>query len=135
MELTYLQATAVSTLVIRISVLFGMSDEHGAIIFVHPSLEGTAGIVKEPRPLPSPIFDWTHETTRSATHLITVDTFRTHRRCKIIFSHGGGTLPYIANRIAHLSAGFHLMDKSAESFLTRLRVSTLISLLQDTKSQ
>ena len=92
-------------------------DRHGAVVFVHPSLEGTAGIIQEPRPLPSPILDWTHETTRTAVHLIMTDTLRSHRECKVILSHGGGTLPYIANRIAHLSAGFHLMDKSANDFL------------------
>ena len=92
-------------------------EEHDAVVFVHPSLEGTGGIIKEPRPLPPPIFDWTHETTRTAVHLITTDMLRTHRRCRVILSHGGGTLPYTANRIAHLSEEFQLMEKSAEEFL------------------
>ena len=92
-------------------------NRHAAVVFIHPSFETMEGAIKEPQPLPSPVFDWTHETTRTAVHLITTDTFRTHRECKIILSHGGGTLPYIANRAANLSARLGLMDKSAEEFL------------------
>ena len=92
-------------------------NKHAAVVFVHPGLEGMEGAIKEPWLLPRPIFDWTHETTRAAAHLITTDTVRTLRDCKIILSHGGGTLPYIANRIAQLSAELRLMNKSAEEFL------------------
>ena len=46
---------------------------------------------------------------------------RTHRRRRIILSHGGGTLPYTANRIARLSEEFQLMDKSAEDLLEETR--------------
>lgn len=88
-----------------------------AIVFIHPGLESAGEPIKDPRPLPKPIFDWTHETTRTATHLITTDTLRTHPACRIILPHGGGTLPYIVNRIAHLCAGFNLMDKTADDFL------------------
>ena len=89
-----------------------------AVVFVHPGLEGMEKAIQEPHTLPSPIFDWTHETTRTAAHLIMTNTLTTYSACKIILSHGGGTLPYVAHRVAHLSASFRLMDKSAESFLT-----------------
>ena len=70
--------------------------KYAAVMFIHAGLEGMEGAMKEPRPLPSPIADWTNETTRTATHLITTDTLLNHGKCKIILSHGGGTFPYIA---------------------------------------
>ncbi|KAL8726431.1 MAG: hypothetical protein Q9166_006709 [cf. Caloplaca sp. 2 TL-2023] len=96
-------------------------DRQSAVIFVHPGLENMGQPIPEPIPLPVPITDWTHETTRTAAHLIMTNTLQTHRECKVILSHGGGTLPYIANRIAHLGAAFHLMDKGPEQFLDEAR--------------
>ena len=91
-------------------------NKRAAVIFIHPGLETMEGCIKEPTPLPSPISDWTNETTRTATHLITTDTLRNYGKCKIILPHGGGTLPYVVHRIAHLSAEFG-SNKSAENFL------------------
>ena len=96
-------------------------NRHAATVFVHPGLENAAGSIKEPQSLPAPLFDWTHETTRTAAHLITTNTLQSNGQCKIILSHGGGTLPYVANRIAHLGAQFHLSNKSAEEFLAEAR--------------
>ncbi|MCJ1326000.1 hypothetical protein MMC10_002663 [Thelotrema lepadinum] len=93
-------------------------NHHAAVIFLHPGLDGMEGI-QEPRPLPSPILDWTHETTRAAAHLIMTDTITTH--CKVILSHGGGTLPFVANRIANLSSMLGQVEKSAEQFLEETR--------------
>ncbi|PQE24175.1 amidohydrolase family protein [Rutstroemia sp. NJR-2017a BVV2] len=92
-------------------------DRLAAIVFIHPGLETAGDPIMEPRTLPKPIFDWTHETTRTAAHLITTDTLRTHPACRVILPHGGGTFPYIVHRIAHLSEGFNLMDKTADEFL------------------
>ena len=50
--------------------------------------------------LPQPIIDYTHETTRAAVDLITSDTMRKHPNIKVILSHAGGTLPYLALRPA-----------------------------------
>lgn len=50
--------------------------------------------------LPQPIIDFPHETTRTAVDLITSGTIRSHPNVKIILSHAGGTLPYLALRPA-----------------------------------
>lgn len=92
-------------------------DRLAAVVFIHPGLETAGEPISDPRLLPKPIFDWTHETTRTAAHLITTDTLRTHPACRIILPHGGGTFPYIVNRVAHLSAGFQLTNKTAEEFI------------------
>ncbi|KAH7309786.1 hypothetical protein B0I35DRAFT_515185 [Stachybotrys elegans] len=73
--------------------------------------------ITEPRALAKPIVDWTHETTRTATHLITTDTLKKHPNCKIILPHGGGTLPYTANRIAQLGEARRLSRGGARLLL------------------
>lgn len=92
-------------------------DSLAAVVVIHPGIETAGEPIQEPQPLPKPLFDWTHETTRTATHLITTNTMKTHPACKVILPHGGGTLPYIANRIGQLSAALGLMDKTADEFL------------------
>lgn len=91
-------------------------NSRSAVVFVHPTADIHGGALKEPW-LPPPIIDFPHETTRTAVHLIISDTRRLHPNCKIILSHGGGTLPYMATRIAHQSAEAKFMPKSANEFL------------------
>ncbi|PHH89657.1 hypothetical protein CDD83_5575 [Cordyceps sp. RAO-2017] len=98
-------------------------DRRAAVVFVHPGLETAGAPIGEPRTLPAPLMDWTHETTRTATHLIATDTLRRHPACRVILPHGGGTLPYIAHRVATLGAAFGLLDggKTADEFLDEAR--------------
>ena len=91
-------------------------DRRAAVVFIHPTADLHAGALKEPW-LPPPFIDFPHETTRTAVHLIVSDTIREHPKCRIILSHGGGTLPYIATRIAHQSAESKFMQKPADQFL------------------
>ncbi|KAJ5176983.1 amidohydrolase family protein [Penicillium canariense] len=49
-------------------------NQRGAVVLIHPGFEGMAPI-EEPRILAPPIIDWTHETTRTAVHLITGPAF------------------------------------------------------------
>ncbi|KFA69547.1 hypothetical protein S40285_07281 [Stachybotrys chlorohalonatus IBT 40285] len=97
-------------------------DRRGAVVFVHPT--APAGDLRLPRAptdnqdmVPRPIIDFPHETTRAAVHLITSNVVRNYPNCKIILSHGGGTLPYVATRIASLAAGADLINKTPEEFL------------------
>jgi len=91
-------------------------DRRGSVVFIHPSADIHAGVLKEPW-IPAPIIDFPHETTRTAVHMIIANTVREHPNCKIILSHGGGTLPYAATRFAYLSAEGNFMQKSAEEFV------------------
>ncbi|PQE03668.1 amidohydrolase family protein [Rutstroemia sp. NJR-2017a BBW] len=69
------------------------------------------------KPLAQPIIDYPHQTTRTAVDLIVSETIRTHQNVKIILSHAGGTLPWLAHRPASLVSFSKEIDKSLEEFL------------------
>ncbi|KAM7215132.1 hypothetical protein V8F06_009450 [Rhypophila decipiens] len=72
--------------------------------------------------LPQPVIDYPHETTRTAVDLITSGTLKEHPNVKIILSHAGGTLPYLATRAAHLLSDFGLTSNiSADEFLKQAK--------------
>lgn len=75
-------------------------NDRKAVVFVHPSQNMNATSVS---PLLNPsIVDFTHETTRTAMSLITSGILTKYPDVKIILSHGGGTLPYVATRAGAL---------------------------------
>ncbi|KAH6651601.1 hypothetical protein BKA67DRAFT_521087 [Truncatella angustata] len=71
---------------------------YGAVVFVHPTHPVDTSLVNAS--LPQPMIDYPHETTRTAVDLIVSGTVRSHPDVKIILSHAGGTLPYLALRPA-----------------------------------
>ncbi|KAI2620444.1 hypothetical protein GGR54DRAFT_630374 [Hypoxylon sp. NC1633] len=75
-------------------------DRRGAVVFVHPTHPVDTTLVHAS--LPQPLIDYPHETTRTAVDLITSGTVRSHPNVKIILSHAGGTLPYLALRPASM---------------------------------
>ncbi|KAB2573368.1 Decarboxylase yanB [Lasiodiplodia theobromae] len=91
-------------------------ERRHAVVFVHPTNAKTWG-ASSSTAVPRPILDFPHETTRTAVSLITSNTVRDFPNCKIILSHGGGTLPYMATRVANQTADVGLIEKSADQFL------------------
>ena len=74
---------------------------HRAVVFIHPT--HAAGSSQISPFLPHPAFDYPHETGRTAIDLITSGRLRDEASgCKIILSHGGGTLPVLIDRVAGL---------------------------------
>lgn len=73
-------------------------ESRGAVVFVHPTHPVDTALVNPS--LPQPMIDYPHETTRTSVDLITSGTVRSHPGVKIILSHAGGTLPYLAQRPA-----------------------------------
>lgn len=72
-------------------------SRRNAVVFVHPTHAVDTNLVS--KVLPQPMFDYPHETGRTAMDLILSDTLRTAASgCKIILSHAGGTLPWLASR-------------------------------------
>lgn len=69
-----------------------------AVVFVHPTHPVDTVLVNPY--LPQPMFDYPHETGRTAMDLIISNTLRSSPQCKIILSHAGGTLPYLIYRAA-----------------------------------
>ena len=92
-------------------------NKHATVVFIHPTMEGMEKSIKEPFLIPRALIDWPHETTRTAIHLIMTNTLRKFPECKVILSHGGGTLPYVAGRIADIPIQTRLSGKSPEEFL------------------
>jgi predicted TIM-barrel fold metal-dependent hydrolase len=96
-------------------------NSRAAVVFVHPISPQDAGPGYEGM-MPRPIVDFPHETTRLALHLITSNVIHDFPNCKIILSHGGGTLPFTATRIFNtiVNAGL-VTDKTADSMLMEAR--------------
>jgi predicted TIM-barrel fold metal-dependent hydrolase len=78
-----------------------------AVVFVHPVPSGDPTIVNNN--LPPPMYDFPHETGRTAMDLISgpANMIQEHAAdCKIILSHAGGDLPYLIDRAAgEMSSG------------------------------
>lgn len=97
--------------------VWDLLDAKGAVVFVHPTHSAGGGTINARLPLPQPIVDYPHETTRAAMDLIMSDTVRTHPRCRVILSHAGGTLPWLAKRAAYGLDHAGLVPKSTADFL------------------
>ncbi|KAE8360696.1 hypothetical protein BDV27DRAFT_134078 [Aspergillus caelatus] len=95
-------------------------DRRAAVVFVHPTHPIDTNLVN--KMLPQPMIDYPHETTRTAVDLITTDTVRKYSHCKIILSHGGGNLPYLARRPAIMLKDLGLSDMTPEHFIENARM-------------
>jgi predicted TIM-barrel fold metal-dependent hydrolase len=93
-------------------------NDRQAVVFIHPTHAVDTTLVAPN--LPQPITDYPHETTRAAVHLIASNTLKEHAsKCKIILSHAGGTLPYIANRVTALP-DVGMLNKTREEILAEI---------------
>jgi predicted TIM-barrel fold metal-dependent hydrolase len=90
-----------------------------AVVFIHPTHLADTNLVNPS--LPQPMIDYPHETTRAAVDLIMSNRLREHPGCRIILSHAGGTLPYLATRAAYMLPDYGLSAKPAEEFLEDAR--------------
>ncbi len=80
--------------------LFAELDRRGAYVFLHPSFP--------PHALPLPqhpvwLYEFPFETTRAVTNLVYSGTLERHPRIRLQLAHVGGTVPFIAHRIASLA--------------------------------
>lgn len=76
-------------------------DKHHAVVHVHP-VQSREPMFTTPF-LPQPVIDFPHESARTASDLVLSGRKRQFPNCKVILSHSGGTLPYVAERLAKLS--------------------------------
>ena len=95
-------------------------ERRHAIVFIHPTHAVDTNLVNPY--LPGPMYDYPHETGRTAIDLITQGRMSQVKNCRIILSHAGGDLPYVIYRVAVMmplspfSAG-----KSTEAILEEAR--------------
>ena len=84
-----------------------------AVVFIHPTHAVDTEAVDAQ--LPQPMLDYPHETGRTAVDLILSNTLsEAARDCKIILSHGGGTLPMLIARVEGLLPFSGLGEKSMQ---------------------
>jgi len=77
--------------------VFDELNRRKAVIFVHPTTSKfTEKLLPEPAP---PIIEFLFDTTRAVTNLLYSGTFARCPDIKWIFPHGGGTVPFLADRI------------------------------------
>jgi predicted TIM-barrel fold metal-dependent hydrolase len=77
-------------------------DRRGCVVHVHPgALPGSAGIPG----VSASTLEYPFDTTRAIVSLLASGTTLRFPRLRFIFSHAGGTMPYLAGRVAAFSEG------------------------------
>jgi len=84
----------------RLAPLMTYLSDRRAVVFVHPVQP--CGQVEAPLLIRPSILEFVFETTRAATSLITGRCLSRYPDIRWILTHGGGTLPYLAERLGHL---------------------------------
>ena len=82
----------------RLAPLLEALDERAATVFVHPTSPccfESFGLA-----LPAPMIEFPFDTTRAAASLLYSGALARHPRIAFILPHAGGTLPFLAPRIA-----------------------------------
>jgi len=82
----------------RLDPLFDELERRKAVVFVHPT--ASPDPAAHALGLPDSLIDFVADTTRAIAHLHYSNTFARTRNVKYIFSHAGGTIPYLASRFA-----------------------------------
>ena len=85
-------------------------DARGVTVFIHPTSPScfeSFGLQ-----LPAPMIEFPFDTTRTAASLLYAGTLARRRRIKFILPHGGGTLPFLAPRIAAVGSMPALGDRA-----------------------
>jgi 6-methylsalicylate decarboxylase len=82
----------------RFDPIFGDLQERGAVVFVHPtaSPDPTAHALG----LPDALLDYPVDTSRAIAKLHYSNTFARTPDIKYLFSHAGGTIPFVASRFS-----------------------------------
>lgn len=75
-------------------------DSRGAVVHVHPNLPPPMAGAR--LTLPPPVLEFTFDTTRMIAEMIVAETLGQYSRLKMVLSHLGGTLPWVAWRLSML---------------------------------
>jgi len=82
--------------------IFDELNRRKAVVYVHPTT-CVCNVDVIPDNPPS-LIEFPHDSTRTITSLLFSGTFSRCPDIRFIFSHAGGTLPFLANRIARIGA-------------------------------
>lgn len=95
--------------------LWAELDARGAVAFIHPT-ETELPMLKS---APAPIVDFPFDTTRTAVDMAMAGVLSRYPNMKVILSHAGGALPYLAHRVAATASV--VSSLSPEAILAELR--------------
>ncbi|KAG6551980.1 hypothetical protein Mapa_006285 [Marchantia paleacea] len=91
---------------------FKVLNEMSAVVFVHPNnLPNTTSVPG----LVAAVVDYTLDTTRAAVNLVFTNTTQKYPNIRYIFSHAGGSLPFLAYRAA-FTAPYYSHEVMVEEF-------------------
>ncbi|MDL4818512.1 amidohydrolase family protein [Actinomadura opuntiae] len=79
-------------------------DERAAVVFVHPT--SPPGCEAVSLGWPRPMLEFLFDSARAATDLVLSGVLARHPRIRWIFTHGGGVLPLLADRLEMFRASF-----------------------------
>jgi 6-methylsalicylate decarboxylase len=113
----------------RFRPLFDELERRAAVVFVHPT--SSPDPAARTLGLPDSLIDFTADTTRAVAQLHYGNTFARTPNVKYIFSHAGGTIPYLATRFSivdemNVIPGAEVRGKTADT-LRRLYWDTALS--------
>ncbi|MFF4346201.1 amidohydrolase family protein [Streptomyces sp. NPDC001530] len=77
--------------------LWSELDARSAVVFVHPTSPPCHDAVSPGRP--RPMLEFLFDSTRAVADLVFTGVLQRHPRIQWIFTHGGGTLPLLADRM------------------------------------
>jgi predicted TIM-barrel fold metal-dependent hydrolase len=80
--------------------IFDELNRRKAVVFIHPTMSCCGNPVA---PVRSPIIEFPTDTARTITSLVYGGTFARCPDIRFIFSHGGGTMPMLIERIARVA--------------------------------
>jgi 6-methylsalicylate decarboxylase len=105
----------------RFEPVFEELNRRNAVVFVHPV--APPGFNIERLGFPAPAIEFPFETTRMIMNMIASGTLRRCPHVRIIVAHGGGTLPFLANRIGRNLLRFGKVSPAftAEEVMTAFR--------------
>jgi 6-methylsalicylate decarboxylase len=107
--------------------IFDELDRRKAIVFFHPTAAQCSQCLGQ---IPAATLEFPFDTTRAITSLLYGGTFARCRNISFIFSHAGGAVPFLAERIARLAVkpefGRHVPDGVVPE-LQRLYYDTALS--------
>ncbi|MDF2117193.1 amidohydrolase family protein [Roseiarcaceae bacterium H3SJ34-1] len=95
--------------------LLAVLNDRSAVVLIHPAVHPSTRAVT--LGVPNFVLEYPFDTTRAATNLLFADVLERFPNIKFVLSHGGGTLPFLAWRIAAIATWQMSQPPEDERFL------------------
>lgn len=95
--------------------LLATLDQRSAVVTLHPNVHPSTKAIT--LGVPNFMLEYPFDTTRAAVNLLFSDVLDRFPNIKFILSHGGGTLPFLAWRVAAIAAWQMSQPPDSEQFL------------------